>query len=87
MLVIGNHLILIISKMAFKYYVKEILLGLMETLVHQRKCSINFSKAKTVFCLQVCVTMVIIDICLLMEKKSISLKLVIKMLTFQVNFV
>ena len=31
--------------------------------------------------------MLIIVICLLMEKKSLSLKLTIKMLTFQLNFV
>ena len=31
--------------------------------------------------------MVIIVICLLMEKKSLNLKLTIKMLTFQLNFV
>ena len=35
----------------------------------------------------VCIIMLIIIICLLMEKKSLSLKPKIKMLTFQINFV
>ena len=35
----------------------------------------------------VCIAIMIIVICLLMEKKSISLKLMIKMSTFQLNFV
>ena len=44
----------------------------------KKKFGINFSKAKTKFC----ITIVIRVICLLMEKKSISLKLIIKMLAF-----
>ena len=36
-LIIVNHLILIIAKMIFKCWVKEQLMVLMETLLHQRK--------------------------------------------------
>ena len=43
--------------------------------------SINFSKANTKFCLS------LHYICLLMEKKSISLKPIIKMSSFQLNFI
>ena len=45
---------------------------------------VNFSKANTKFCLSLHYDG---DSFLLMEKKSISLKLVIKILTFQLNFV
>ena len=35
----------------------------------------------------VCIIIVIIVICLLMENKSLGLKLIIKMVTFQISFV
>ena len=51
-------------------------------LVQQKKeFSINFSKTKQNFTL-VYVILLIIIICLLMEKKSLSLKLTIKVLSF-----
>ena len=51
-------------------------------LVQQKKeFSINFSKTKQNFTL-VYVILLIIVICLLMEKKSLSLKLTIKVLSF-----
>ena len=42
--------------------------------------NINFTKANTKFCLSLHITLIIL-ICLLMEKKSLNLKLNIKMLT------
>ena len=52
----------------------------------KKKCSIKFSKAKTRFCFRVYITIMTIVICLLMENKSISIKLIIKRSTFQLNF-
>ena len=50
----------------------------------EKKFSINFSKAKGKCCY---IILVIIVICLLTEKKSVSLQLIIKMPTSQENFV
>ena len=52
----------------------------------EKKGCINFSKTNTNFT-WVCFIMLLIVICLLMEKKSSILKPIIKMLTFQLNFV
>ena len=52
----------------------------------EKKFGINFSKANTKFCCKVYIIMVIIDICLLMGKKSSNLKLKITMLTFYNGF-
>ena len=49
----------------------------------EKKFSINFGNAKTAFCL----SLVIRVICLLLGEKPLNLKLTIKMLTFQLNFV
>ena len=51
----------------------------------EQKFSINFSKENTKFSLSLYYNHDII--CVLMEKKSRSLKLIIKMLAFQQNFV
>ena len=60
---------------------------LMEALNHQKKkFSINFTKANKKFCLSLHI-MLIIVICLLMVKKSLNLKLTIKILSFQISFV
>ena len=60
---------------------------LMEALNHQKKkISINFTKANKKFCLSLHI-MLIIVICLLMVKKSLNLKLTIKILSFQISFV
>ena len=59
---------------------------LLEALVQWRKCSVLvLVKLRQNFAL-VCFTMMMIVICLLMEKKSVSLKQIIKMSTFQLNF-
>ena len=52
----------------------------------EKKLDINFSKPNTKF-VRVYIIMVIIVICLLMERKSLRLKLTIKMLTFKLNFI
>ena len=59
----------------------------MEALVHYRKRLVLILVKQTQNFVWVCIIMLIIVICLLMEKKSLSLKLTIKMLTFQLNFV
>ena len=59
----------------------------MEALDHQeKKFSINFTKANTKFCLSLHYNAEIVT-CLLMEKKSLNLKLTIKMLTLQLSFI
>ena len=50
----------------------------------EKKFDFNFSEANTA---NTYIIMVIITTCLLMEKKSLNLKLTIKMLTFQPSFV
>ena len=52
----------------------------------KKKFSINFTKANKKFCLSLHI-MLIIVICLLMVKKSLNLKLTIKILSFQISFV
>ena len=52
----------------------------------EKKFSINFSKATTKFCISLHY-MVTIVTCLLTGKKSLSLKQIIKMSTFQISFV
>ena len=49
----------------------------------EKKFSVNFSKAKTEFCLSLHYSC---DKCLLPQKKSISLNQIIKMSTFKLNF-
>ena len=51
----------------------------------EKKVSINFSKANTKLCLNLHYNAD--NSCLLMEKKYLSLKPTINMLTFQLNFV
>ena len=62
-------------------------LELTEALAHQRKSSVLVLVKQTRNFVCVYIIMVIIVICLLMEKKSLNLKLTIKTLTFQLNFV
>ena len=52
----------------------------------EKKFSINLVKQTQIFA-WVCIIMLVIVICLFVEKKSLSLKSTIKMLTFQCNFV
>ena len=65
---------------------KVTFLVLMEALVHQKKGSVLVSVKQRQNVAWVWITMVIIVNCFLMVKKSISLKLVTKMLTFQLDF-
>ena len=62
-------------------------LGLMEALVNQRKSLVLVLVYQTTNFAWVYVMMLIIIICLLMEKNSLNLNWKIKMLTFQLNFV
>ena len=55
----------------------------MEALVFQKKRLVLVLVKQTQNVASFCIAMIV---CLLMEKKSISLKLVMKMLTFQINF-
>ena len=64
---------------------KEKPLVLMKTLVHQKKISIILLE-ETQNIAWVYIIMLIIVSCLLKEKKSLSFKLTIEMLTFQINF-
>ena len=52
-----------------------------------KRFDINFSKANPKILFRVWIIILIIVICLLMEKKILNLKMTIKMLTFQLNFV
>ena len=63
------------------------LMILMEALVHQKKSLVLILVKKTQNFAWVCIIILIIVICLLMENKSLNLKLTIKMLTFQLKFV
>ena len=65
---------------------KEILLVLIEALVHHKQNLVLILVTKTQSFARVHMIMLIIIICLLMEKKSLSLKPTTKMLTFQLNF-
>ena len=66
---------------------KEILLAPMGGLVHQRmSLALVLVKQRQNFA-YVCIIIVIMVICLLMEKKFISWELVIQMLTLKLNFV
>ena len=65
---------------------KEILLVLIEALVHHKQNLVLILVTKTQSFARVQMIMLIIIICLLMEKKSLSLKPTTKMLTFQLNF-
>ena len=58
----------------------------MEALVHQRKNLVLILVKQTQNFIWVCIIMLITVICLLMAKKSLSLKPTIKILTFQHNF-
>ena len=59
----------------------------MEALDHWRKRLVLILVKQTQNFALVYIIMLTIVICLLMEKKSLNLKPVIKMLTFQLNFV
>ena len=60
----------------------------MEAFVHQRKSLVLLILVKqTENYAWVSIIMLVIVICLLMEKKPLNLKPTIKMLTFQLNFV
>ena len=61
------------------------LMLLAEVLVHQRKSFFLILVKQVQNFVRVCIIMMIIVICLLMEKKPLSLKLIIKMLTFNPN--
>ena len=50
----------------------------------EKKFNINFTKTNTKFC-SVYIIILVIVICLLMEKKSLNSKLTTKMLIFQLN--
>ena len=50
----------------------------------EKKFNINFTKTNTKFC-SVYIIILVIVVCLLMEKKSLNSKLTTKMLTFQLN--
>ena len=75
-----------IAKIIFKYYEKVQLLELMEDLVHQRKkCRINFSKTNTKCYLSLHYNHDN-SYSFVNGKKYLYLKLVIKMLIFQITF-
>ena len=59
----------------------------MKALVHERKILALVLVKQTQNFAWVYIIMLIIVICLVMEKKSLILKLAIKMLTFQLSFV
>ena len=59
----------------------------MEALDHQKSSLILILVKQTQNIVWIYIIMVIIVICLLMEKRSLNIKLTIKMLTFQLNFV
>ena len=63
------------------------LMILMEALVHQKKSLVLILVKKTQNFAWVCIIILIIVTCLLMENKSLNLKLTKKMLTFQLKFV
>ena len=63
------------------------LLELMEALVHQRKNLVLILVKRTQNIVWVCIIMLIIVVCLLMEKEYLSLKPTIKTLTLRLNFV
>ena len=59
----------------------------MEALDHQKSSLILILVKQTQNIVWIYIIMVMIVICLLMEKRSLNIKLTIKMLTFQLNFV
>ena len=87
MLIVVNHLIFITKKITFQYWVKEILLELMENLVLQKKSLVLILVKQGQNFVYISITMVIIVICLSMEKKFVRLKLTMVMLIFYLNFV
>ena len=66
---------------------KETLLALMEALVQQKKSLVLILAKQTQKFAWVYIIMLVVVIGLLIEKKYLKLKLTIKMLTFQLNFV
>ena len=62
-------------------------MALMEVFVHQRKSSELILVNQSQHFGGVCIIMVIIVFCLLMEKRPLSFKPIIKMLTFLLNFI
>ena len=86
-LVVIYLLILIIARIIFQCQVKDPLMISMAILVQQRKrLVLILVKTRQNFA-QVCTTTPTIVICLLMQNKSISLKQIIKMPSFQLRFV
>ena len=75
-LIIVHHLILAISRIIF------LVSGEGQPLVHQRKSLVSGLVKKTQNFPRSCIIMLIIVTCFLIEKKSLSLKPTIKMLTF-----
>ena len=65
---------------------EETTFGIMEDLIHQKKKLILILVKQTQNFAWVDITMLIIVVCLLMEKKYLNLKPTIKMLTLQLNF-
>ena len=59
----------------------------MEDLNHQSKNLVLISLKQTKNFVWVCIIMLIIVVCLLMEKKYLKSKSTIKMLSFQLSFV
>ena len=59
----------------------------MEDLNHQSKNLVLISLKQTKNFVWVCIIMLIIVVCLLMEKNYLKSKSTIKMLSFQLNFV
>ena len=86
MLIIFHHLILTIATIIFQVKVKVQLLVLIEASAQQRKSFVLILVKQTQIFGWVCIAMLIIVICLLMEEKSFVLKSTIKMLTFQLSF-
>ena len=60
---------------------------LKDALVHQKNSLVSILVKQAQHFAWVYVIMVVVAICLLMEKKCLSLNATIKMLTFQQNFV
>ena len=59
---------------------------LMEALIHERKSLVLTLVRQTQNVARVCITILIIVICLLAEKKSLSLKSIIKNVNFPTQF-
>ena len=80
-LIIVHHLILMIARIIFQCKMKDHLMILMAALVQEKKNLVILVKQRQNFA-YACITIVIIVICLLTEKESISLKLIVKVSNF-----